>query len=95
MDETFQFLIRHDVAFVFAVAFVDQIGLPLPAAPWLLAAGALAVTGEMNWLTALGAAILGGLLADLIWFYLGRHYGKRVLDRLCRVSRNTDSCMSL
>jgi len=67
--------------------------VPLPAAPWLLAAGALAGTGKINWFTALAAATFGSLLADVIWFYLGRHGGHRVLSLLCRISLEPDSCV--
>ncbi|HUD83585.1 MAG TPA: DedA family protein/thiosulfate sulfurtransferase GlpE, partial [Candidatus Saccharimonadales bacterium] len=68
-------------------------GIPLPAVPWLFAAGALIGSGQMNWLVALGPAIVGSLLADMIWFYLGRHYGNRVLGLLCRISLEPDTCV--
>jgi membrane protein DedA with SNARE-associated domain len=47
----------------------------------------------MNWIVALGAAVSGSLLADLIWFYLGRYYGQRVLGLLCRISLEPDTCV--
>src|SRR6266853_5032249 len=93
MNETHEFLVRHGTAVLCAAVFVEQIGIPLPAAPWLLAAGALAGAGEMNWFVALNAAVIGSLLADLIWFYLGRHGGHRVLSLLCRISLEPDSCV--
>ena len=93
MNETLEFLIRHGAVVLFAAVFVEQIGVPLPAAPWLFAAGALIGAGKMNWFVALGPAIAGSLLADLIWFYLGRHYGNRVLGLLCRISLEPDSCV--
>src|SRR5436190_20272782 len=93
MTEILEFLVRHGAAVVFAPVFIEQMGLPLPATPWLLAAGALIGTGTMNWVGALGAAVFGCLLADLIWFYLGRHYGNRVLNLLCRISLEPDSCV--
>src|SRR5204863_7388853 len=80
-------------AVLFAAVFVEQMGVPLPAAPWLLAAGALAVTDELDWLVALSAATFGSVLADLIWFYLGRYGGHRVLNFLCRISLEPDSCV--
>ena len=92
MNETLDLLVRHGIAILFAAVFIEQIGIPLPAAPWLLAAGALAGAGKMNWLLALGAAASSSLLADLIWFYLGRNYGNRVLGFLCRISLEPDSC---
>jgi membrane protein DedA with SNARE-associated domain/rhodanese-related sulfurtransferase len=93
MNDILEFLVRHGAVVLFAVVFVEQIGAPLPAAPWLLAAGALAGAGKMNWMVALGVAVVGSFLADLIWFYLGRHYGAQVLGFLCRVSLEPDSCV--
>src|SRR6059036_2641528 len=93
MNETLEFLVRHGTAVVFAAVFVEQMGVPLPAAPWLLAAGTLAATGELNWLVALSAAMFGSILADLIWFYLGRYRGQHVLGFLCRISLEPDSCV--
>jgi len=93
MNETLEFLVRHGPTVLFTAVFVEQIGFPLPAVPWLLAAGALAGAGKMNWPVALGAATVGSLLADLVWFYLGRHRGQRVLSLLCRISLEPDSCV--
>src|SRR5258706_2715895 len=93
MNEILEFLVRHGAAVLFAAVFIEQIGVPLPAAPWLLAAGALAGPGRINWVSALSAAAFGSMLADLIWFYLGRHGGQRVLNLLCRISLEPDSCV--
>jgi membrane protein DedA with SNARE-associated domain/rhodanese-related sulfurtransferase len=93
MNDTLEFLVRHGAAVLFGMVFVEQMGMPLPAAPWLLAAGALAAAGKMNWAMALGAATFGSLLADMIWFYFGRFYGSRVLSLVCRISLEPDSCV--
>src|SRR5437870_5516386 len=93
MNETLEFLVRHGATVLFAAVFVEQLGIPLPAAPWLLAGGALAATGRINWFVAITAATLGSLVADLIWFYLGRYGGQRVLSLLCRISLEPDSCV--
>jgi membrane protein DedA with SNARE-associated domain len=93
MNETLEFLVGHGAAVLFAAVFVEQMGVPLPAAPWLLAAGALSGTGKMNWAVALGAATFGSAFADLIWFYLGRYGGHRVLSFLCHISLEPDSCV--
>src|SRR5438552_7767334 len=93
MNETLEFLVRHGAAVLFAAVFVEQMGVPLPAAPWLLAGGALAATGKPDWFVALSAATLGSVLADLIWFYLGRFGGNRVINLLCRISLEPDSCV--
>jgi membrane protein DedA with SNARE-associated domain len=78
---------------LFVTVFIEQLGIPLPSVPWLFAAGALIGTGQMNWLVAVGSSLVGSLLADVIWFYLGRYYGNRVLGLLCRISLEPDSCV--
>ena len=93
MTDVNEFLIRHGPSVLFAMVFVEQAGLPLPSAPWLLAGGALIGIGKMNWLAALVAASLGSLFADMIWFYVGRYYGDRVLRLLCRISLEPDTCV--
>lgn len=93
MMETLQFLVRHGYTAVFLFVLAEQVGLPLPAVPVLLAAGALAGTGKLSFLVVLGAAVAGSLLADSFWYELGRQRGIRVLQLLCRISLEPDSCV--
>jgi len=93
MSEATHFLVSHGGPLLFAIVFLEQIGLPLPTVPWLLAAGALCAMGMMNPFVAFGETVAACLLADLIWFYLGRHRGNRVLRVLCRISLHPDSCV--
>jgi membrane protein DedA with SNARE-associated domain/rhodanese-related sulfurtransferase len=93
MTQTTQFLIDHGLPLVFGAVFVEQIGLPLPALPWLLAAGALSATGQFNFPLGLAVTVLACLVADAFWFYLGRHRGNQVLGLLCRISLEPDSCV--
>jgi membrane protein DedA with SNARE-associated domain len=65
---------------------VEQVGLPLPAVPWLLAAGALSAGGEMNAAVAIGMSVAACVSADSLWFYAGRRGGNRVLRLFCRWS---------
>lgn len=93
MAHIFDFLTRHGPAVLFAALFIEQAGLPLPASPWMLAAGALSASGKMHWYSALLAAALGSIMADAIWFNLGRYGGQRVMRLLCRISLEPDSCV--
>ncbi|HWV99407.1 MAG TPA: DedA family protein/thiosulfate sulfurtransferase GlpE [Candidatus Acidoferrum sp.] len=93
MTETTQFLINHGLPLVFAAVFVEQMGLPLPALPWLLAAGALSAAGKLSLPSAVAVTALACLIADSIWFYLGRYRGNQVLALLCRISLEPDSCV--
>jgi membrane protein DedA with SNARE-associated domain/rhodanese-related sulfurtransferase len=93
MNEATHFIIRHGLPLVFGAVLLEQMGLPLPAAPWLLAAGALAATGRFNLFLGLAATVIACLIADLFWFYLGRFRGNQVLSLLCRISLEPDSCV--
>lgn len=93
MNETTQFLVQHGLPLVFVAVFVEQIGLPVPAVPWLLAAGALAAGGKLNLTLGIAAPAAACLVADAVWFYLGRRRGIQVLGFLCRISLEPDSCV--
>src|SRR5215470_7868013 len=86
MSDITQFLITHGGAILFTAVFVEQSGLPLPAVPWLLAAGALSASGEMRPAVAIGTSVLACVSADSLWFYAGRRGGNRVVQLLCRFS---------
>jgi membrane protein DedA with SNARE-associated domain/rhodanese-related sulfurtransferase len=93
MTETSRFLIDHGLPLLFGAVFVEQIGLPIPALPWMLAAGALSAGGKFNLLFGLVVTVIACLLADAIWFYLGRYRGNQILSLLCRISLEPDSCV--
>lgn len=93
MIEPRQFLLQHGTPILFAAVFLEQLGLPLPAVPWMLAVGALAATGGFSSLFAIAVTVAACLIADVIWFYLGRFRGARVLNILCRISLEPDSCV--
>lgn len=93
MTELLQFVVRHGYMLVFAWVFVEQAGLPVPSAPLLLAAGALSGTHQMNLGTAIAFAAIGAVASDSMWYELGRQKGVRVLQLLCRISLEPDSCV--
>jgi len=90
---TVDFLVRHGYTVVFAWMLLEQLGLPVPAIPVLLAAGALAGVGRLSLPLALAASSAAALLSDTLWFEIGRRRGVRVLNFLCRVSLEPDSCV--
>lgn len=88
-----QFLQQHGYALLFAVVFAEQVGLPIPALPVLVGAGAFAAAGTMSFPVALAVTLAGSMTADLIWFYVGWRSGHRVLGLLCRIALEPDSCI--
>jgi membrane protein DedA with SNARE-associated domain len=86
-------LLRHGISLVFANVFLEQIGAPIPALPTLIVAGALAARGRLQMLPLLGAALLAAVLADTVWFLVGRWKGHKVLRLVCQISLSPDSCV--
>ncbi|MGH7313616.1 MAG: VTT domain-containing protein [Candidatus Rokuibacteriota bacterium] len=93
MTGVLDFLVRHGELILFVYVFADQVGVPLPAVPVLLAAGALAATGQLSFPVAMVLALVASLAADLIWYTVGRLRGAAVLRTLCKISLEPDSCV--
>jgi membrane protein DedA with SNARE-associated domain/rhodanese-related sulfurtransferase len=87
------FLEHYGVVILPALAVAEQIGVPIPAVPALLAVGALAAHGRISIPLVLGAISVAALATDFAWYELGRRRGARVLVRLCQLSLEPDSCL--
>jgi len=94
MHAILPFLLRHGYWVLFFNVLVEQLGLPIPAFPVLLAMGALVGLGQRSWGISLALAIGASLLSDSVWFRLGRVRGHSILNLLCRISLEPDSCVS-
>ena len=86
-------IIRYGTPLVWFNVFLEQMGAPIPAVPTLVLAGALSRNGKMSSTAILTGSIVASLVADYIWFVLGRRLGYRVLRTLCRISLSPDSCV--
>jgi membrane protein DedA with SNARE-associated domain len=91
--DALEFLVRHGYLVLFGVVLGEQLGLPLLGGPILMAAGALAGMGRFFLPGALALAVAACVLADLVWYQLGRRRGASVLTLLCRISLEPDSCV--
>jgi membrane protein DedA with SNARE-associated domain/rhodanese-related sulfurtransferase len=94
MIDPTQVLLAHGYMVLFTAVAAEQIGVPIPAGPVLIAAGALAGLHRMNLPAALLLAIAGCLFSDSVWYFLGRRRGGRILGFFCRVSLEPDTCVS-
>jgi len=92
MDIT-PFFAEYGLLLVFGVVLAEQLGVPVPAMPVLLFAGAEAVEDPLFGLVAFALAILACIMGDLAWYAAGRRYGLGVLRLFCRVSLSPDSCV--
>jgi len=93
MQRSAEFLIRNGPEVLFVWVLAEQLGLPIPAFPALLAAGALTRSAGLNPWVPLVAALTACLIADTVWYEVGRRGGAKVLRFLCRISLEPDSCV--
>lgn len=82
------------LSFVFLNVLLEQLGLPVPAVPTLVVAGAVAASGKMSGSALYALAVAACVIADSTWYTAGHRYGGRVMSLLCRVSLSPDSCVS-
>jgi membrane protein DedA with SNARE-associated domain/rhodanese-related sulfurtransferase len=93
MDSIAAQLAHYGVPLVGVNVLLQQIGLPIPAVPTMMLAGALAVAGRIDFAAAFAISVAASLIADLLWFWAGRRYGYPVLRFLCRISLSPDTCV--
>lgn len=93
MDSVLPLLIQYGYPLLALIVFLEAIGLPVPAAPVLLAVGAASAKGLLDPWLCLSIALASMLSADIILFMLGRWTGWWLLGLLCRVSINPEACI--
>lgn len=84
---------EYGLLLVFINVLVEQAGLPLPAVPTLVVAGALASIGRLPLGAVVLVALLACLISDFVWYVAGRRFGPTVMRTLCRISLSPDSCV--
>jgi membrane protein DedA with SNARE-associated domain len=87
------FVLRYGYLLIFGITLLEQLGAPLPSAPILLAAGALAKTGQLSIWPVIAIWVVASALAHLAWYEAGRRRGAAVLRLVCRISIEPDSCV--
>jgi membrane protein DedA with SNARE-associated domain len=93
LEELRALLAQHGLTLVFFNVLAAQLGLPLPALPMLIVAGALLADGTLHLLPLALVVIVASLMGDVPWYFAGKRYGYRVLRTLCRISMEPDSCV--
>jgi membrane protein DedA with SNARE-associated domain len=93
MHPLFDILLAHGYAILLGWVFLEQLGLPVPSLPLLLAVGAMSGMGRMNVAYSLAVCVFASVVADVLWYELGRRKGVRVVQWLCKISLEPDSCV--
>jgi membrane protein DedA with SNARE-associated domain/rhodanese-related sulfurtransferase len=94
MEVLTQFLLQHGYTILFMGVLAEQIGLPFPSSPLLMAAGAFLGTHGLRSTAVLAAATVASLLSDSVWYWLGRRRGSAILGHVCKVALEPETCVS-
>jgi membrane protein DedA with SNARE-associated domain len=93
MTDLTSIMARHGYAFTFCLLLAEAVGMPLPAALALVAAGATVSSHNLSGMGVLVVAITALLIGDSAQFWLGRYSGWGLLGFLCRLSMNPETCI--
>lgn len=91
--EIIALMAQYGLLLVFFNVLVAQAGVPVPAVPTMIVAGALAASGQLPVVGIVLVAVLASLIGDLAWYAAGRRFGAGVMRTLCRISLSPDSCV--
>ncbi len=86
-------LLTYGYVLIFAWVLIEQLGIPLPSTPVLLAAGALSAEGQLGFTPAFACGVAACIIADSVWFFVGKRYGQYVLKLLCKLSLEPTTCV--
>lgn len=93
MTDLISLISRHGYAIVTALVFAEAIGLPVPAAVALVAAGAAVAGHVLRAPILFPLALAAMLLGDSLLFLAGKWTGWTLLGFLCKVSANPETCI--
>lgn len=93
MQQLVSLIEQYGLTFVFLHVLAEQAGVPVPAYPTLIVAGALIAHANYGVTELLLAAVVASVIADFAWYYAGSRLGRPVLRTLCRISLSPDSCV--
>jgi membrane protein DedA with SNARE-associated domain/rhodanese-related sulfurtransferase len=94
MPIAIEFFVSHAYGILFLWVLVEQLGIPIPSIPVLLTAGTLSATHRLSATSSVLAVMAACIVADSTWYALGRRFGSRVLRLLCKMSLESNTCVS-
>jgi membrane protein DedA with SNARE-associated domain/rhodanese-related sulfurtransferase len=93
MDTAIILLQRYGLLLVFFNLLLTEGGLPIPAYPTLVTAGALGAASGLGLSEIIVTGAAATMVADLSWFAGARKRGRGMLRTLCRLSLSPESCV--
>lgn len=93
-NDLFAFFSYYSYWIVFFGVMLDNAGFPVPGEIFLLMAGAVIGTAEMDFIKAALVAITGAVMGGSASYYIGKWGGKRLIDLYCDYTLCTRKCSS-
>jgi membrane protein DedA with SNARE-associated domain/rhodanese-related sulfurtransferase len=93
MPIAIDFFLKYGYWILFLWVMVEQLGVPVPSVPLLLTAGTLTATHKLSLPLVLISVVLGSLVSDSLWYWMGKKYGGAVVKLLCRLSMESNTCV--
>jgi membrane protein DedA with SNARE-associated domain len=93
MPDILNLVAKYGYSSLFLALLLEAIGLPIPGALALLAAGAATAAGIMHPVEAFGVAIGAMLIGDMALYVTGRYSGWGLLGFLCGLSLSPEVCI--
>jgi membrane protein DedA with SNARE-associated domain/rhodanese-related sulfurtransferase len=93
MPVALSFFMKYGYFILFFWVMTEQFGVPIPSAPLLITAGTLTATHRLSLPLVLLSIVLGCLVSDTTWYFMGKRYGGAVVRLLCRLSMESNTCV--
>ena len=93
MPLAFDFFLHFAYVILFLWVMAEQLGVPVPSLPLLLAAGTLTATHKLSLPLVLLAAVAGCFVSDSLWYLLGKRFGSTMVKLVCRLSFERSTCV--
>ncbi|AFL88000.1 putative membrane-associated protein [Terriglobus roseus DSM 18391] len=93
MPIALDFFVHYAYGILFLWVLIEQLGVPVPSVPLLIAAGTLTATHRIHAVPAMLAILLACLVGDSVWYMAGVRYGGRVVKLVCRLSLEASACV--
>jgi len=93
MPLAIDFFLHFAYFILFLWVMAEQLGVPVPSLPLLLAAGTLTATHKLSLPLVLIAAVAGCFVSDSLWYLLGKRFGSTMVKLVCRLSFERSTCV--
>ncbi len=93
MPLAYDFFLHFAYVILFVWVMGEQLGVPIPSMPLLLAAGTLTATHKLSLPFVLVAVVAGCFVSDTLWYLLGKRFGGAMVKLVCRLSFERSTCV--